>query len=94
MNKKQSFIKSRNPSAQHRKAKAKAPGFVQAGVDATEGQSIRSNEDTLPGDSQGLSGMKTQLLRALRNQRKKCLRTTCLPDIPITITNNKAERYF
>jgi hypothetical protein len=57
MKKKQSSKKRRKPSTgQHRKSTAKSPPIVQMGLDATEDDSIDRDENTLSGDTQGLSG--------------------------------------
>jgi hypothetical protein len=57
MKKKQSSKKRRKPSTgQHRKSTAKSPPIVQMGLDVTEDDSIDRGENTLSGDTQGLSG--------------------------------------
>ena len=56
MSKKQSPPKRRNLSArQHEKSKPKSPPVVQADVDVTDDGSVVSDENTLSGDTQGLS---------------------------------------
>ena len=56
MRKKQSPKMRRNPIArQHRKTKAKSPVIVQAGVDVTDDERTDRDENTLSGDTQGLS---------------------------------------
>ena len=57
MKKKQTSKKRRKPSTgQHRKSTAKSPPIVQMGVNVTEDDSIDRDENTLSGDTQGLSG--------------------------------------
>jgi hypothetical protein len=57
MKKKQSPKKRRKASTgQHRKSTAKSPPIVQMGLDVTEDDSIDRDENTLSGDTQGLSG--------------------------------------
>jgi hypothetical protein len=57
MKKKPSSKKRRKPSAgQHRKSTAKSPPIMLTGLDVTEDDSIDQDENTLSGDTQGLSG--------------------------------------
>jgi hypothetical protein len=57
MKKKQSSKKRRKPiTGQHRKSTAKNPPIVLTGLDVTEDDSIDQDENTLSGDTQGLSG--------------------------------------
>ena len=57
MKKKQSSKKRRKPSTgQHRNSTAKSPPILLTGLDVTEDDSIDRDENTLSGDTQGLSG--------------------------------------
>jgi hypothetical protein len=56
MRKKQSAKKRQKPSSRrHRKSKTKSPIIVQSGLDLTEDESSHQDENTLSGDTQGLS---------------------------------------
>ena len=56
MKKKQSSKKRRKPSTgQHRKSTAKSPPIVLTGLGVTEDESTDQDENTLSGDTQGLS---------------------------------------
>jgi len=56
MKKKQSSKKRRTPSTgQHRKSTAKSPPIVLTGLGVTEDESTGQDENTLSGDTQGLS---------------------------------------
>lgn len=67
MYKKQSPKKRQKPGArQHRKTKANSPLVVQADVDPIDRESVVSDENTLSGDTQGLSEVEDATFESVK----------------------------